>query len=98
MTACDAADKDALAGLIGRDRALAGVVHCAGSLDDGAVGSLTARRLDTTLAPKVDAAWHLHQLTAGMDLGMFALFSSAAGVLGAPGRGNYAAANAFPEH
>src|ERR1039457_2880554 len=95
MAACDTADKEALAGLIARDRPLAGVVHCAGALDDGTVGSLTAQRLDTVLAPKADAAWYLHELTAGMDLGIFALFSSAAGTLGAPGQGNYAAANAF---
>ena len=95
IAACDTADKEALAGLITGSGPLAGVVHCAGVLDDGTVGSLTARRFDAVLAPKADGAWYLHELTAGMDLGMFALFSSAAGTLGNPGQANYAAANAF---
>jgi pimaricinolide synthase PimS1 len=47
------------------------------------------------LAPKVDGALHLHELTAEADLWGFVMFSSIAGVYGAPGQGNYAAANAF---
>ena len=74
---------------------LRGVVHAAGALDDGVIGSLSAERIDRVFAPKADAAWHLHELTRDIGLSAFVLFSSATGVLGAPGQGNYAAANAF---
>ena len=92
------AERDAVAGLlaaVSEDAPLTAVIHAAGVLDDAVITSLTAERVDTVLRAKVDAAWHLHELTRDLDLAMFVVFSSVAGMIGAPGQGNYAAANTF---
>ncbi|WP_215451754.1 type I polyketide synthase [Streptomyces sp. ATCC 21386] len=98
VVACDAADRDALARLLGSlpdAHPLTAVVHAAGTIADGVVDAMTPAQLDTALRPKVDAAWNLHELTEGMDLSAFVVFSSIAGIFGGMGQGNYAAANAF---
>ncbi|MBL1103056.1 SDR family NAD(P)-dependent oxidoreductase [Streptomyces sp. 5-8] len=96
--ACDIADREALADLLAgipAEHPLTAVVHTAGVLDDTVFTSLTSERLAPVLRPKVDAAVHLDRLTAGLDLGMFVMYSSAAGLLGNPGQANYGAANVF---
>ena len=99
VVACDVADRVALdqllAELAERWPPLTGVIHAAGTLDDGVIMSLTPDRVDAVLAAKVDAAWNLHEATRDLGLSVFALCSSMAAVVGSPGQGNYAAGNAF---
>jgi acyl transferase domain-containing protein/NAD(P)-dependent dehydrogenase (short-subunit alcohol dehydrogenase family)/acyl carrier protein len=98
VEACDAADRgelEALLASIPGDRPLRAVFHIAGVMDDATLDSLDEEQLARVLRPKVDAAFHLHELTREMDLSAFVLFSSAITVLGGAGQGNYAAANVF---
>ncbi|MGA2166258.1 MAG: SDR family NAD(P)-dependent oxidoreductase, partial [Solirubrobacteraceae bacterium] len=98
IVACDVGDREQLARLlcaVPAEYPLGAVVHTAGVLDDGVIASLTPERVDRVLAAKVDAALHLHELTRGLGLWAFVMFSSLAGTYGAPGQGNYAAANVF---
>ncbi len=98
VVACDVADREALEKILLRvsaEHPLGTVIHCAGALADATIENLGAEQIDRVFTPKIDGAWHLHELTRESDLGAFVLYSSAAGILGGPGQGNYAAANVF---
>ncbi|MGW4741984.1 type I polyketide synthase, partial [Nocardia xishanensis] len=100
VVACDVSDGDAVRALVSGidpEHPLTGVVHAAGIIDDGLFSGQTAERVSTVLAPKADAAWHLHEATKDLDLRLFVTFSSVAAVFGSPGQSNYAAANSFQD-
>ena len=91
----DRADLTALwARLAAAGIAVRAVLHAAGVLDDGVIDALTPARLSGVSRTKAAAARYLDELTAGLDLDAFVLFSSMAGTVGSAGQGNYAAANA----
>ncbi|EMN1932304.1 SDR family NAD(P)-dependent oxidoreductase, partial [Burkholderia ambifaria] len=96
--ACDIADRDALAALFAdaaRDGPLRGIFHCAGVLADGAFATLDDGAFERVARAKVLGSWNLHQLSRGLDLDAFVLYSSLASLLGSAGQANYAAANGF---
>ena len=100
LASVDVADEGELSGFLDEFRAegwppIRGVVHAAGVLQDGLLVQLDAAALNTVLRPKVMGGWLLHRLLQDDPLDFFILFSSAGSVLGQPGQGNYAAANAF---
>ncbi|MBE9061950.1 type I polyketide synthase [cf. Phormidesmis sp. LEGE 11477] len=74
---------------------LKGIIHAAGILEDGLLSQMSWQQFAKVMAPKVKGAWNLHQATQSLSVDFFVCFSSVASLLGSPGQGNYAAANAF---
>jgi polyketide synthase 12/myxalamid-type polyketide synthase MxaB len=95
----DVADKSQISQVISFVRTnlpiLRGVFHAAGVLDDRMLLNMDLQNLSTVMRPKLLGAYHLHTFTQQDPLDYFVLFSSAASLLGSPGQGNYAAANAL---
>ncbi|WP_425548680.1 SDR family NAD(P)-dependent oxidoreductase, partial [Amycolatopsis ultiminotia] len=98
VAACDVSDREQVAALVAtvpEEHPLTGVVHTAGISDAGVIGTVVPEQLAEVFAPKVDAARHLDELTRGMDLDAFVVYSSVSSVFMGAGSGSYAAANAF---
>jgi NAD(P)-dependent dehydrogenase (short-subunit alcohol dehydrogenase family)/acyl carrier protein len=101
VTACDSADRGALAGLLGAiaadpgSPALTSVFHAAGVPEAAAVYDVSAADLAAATGAKAAGAAYLDELTAGLDLDGFVLFSSIAATWGSALQPGYAAANAF---
>jgi surfactin synthase thioesterase subunit/3-oxoacyl-(acyl-carrier-protein) synthase/NAD(P)-dependent dehydrogenase (short-subunit alcohol dehydrogenase family) len=73
---------------------LAGVFHAAGLVDDKLLYRQAWGDFEAVFGAKVHGAFNLHRLTRDRPVDVLVLFSSIASVIGSPGQGNYAAANA----
>jgi acyl transferase domain-containing protein/NADPH:quinone reductase-like Zn-dependent oxidoreductase/acyl carrier protein len=93
----DVADRGSLATVLDAIRAnqppLRGVVHAASAIEDGFAADIDPARIDLILQPKLGGAIALDALTRTDPIELFLLFSSATGLIGAPGQGVYVAAN-----
>ncbi|WP_407686788.1 type I polyketide synthase [Mycobacterium sp. HUMS_1102779] len=74
---------------------LRGVIHSAAVIADSLVATLDRDSLERVWAPKAGGALRLHQATSECRLDWWVGFSSVASLLGSPGQGAYAAANAW---
>ncbi|WP_052729380.1 SDR family NAD(P)-dependent oxidoreductase [Chromobacterium vaccinii] len=95
----DVADRgqaDALvAKILTRFGRLDGVIHSAGAHRDAYAVNKPREDMDAVLAAKVLGTVHLDRATRDLDLDLFVLFSSIAGVAGNAGQCDYAYANRF---
>ncbi len=96
---CDVAERAdvarAVATATAGDVALRGIVHAAGVLDDGVILQQSDERVARVFAPKVAGGWWIAEVARDLDLDFLVFCSAGAALFGAPGQGNYAAANAF---
>ncbi|HEV3294951.1 MAG TPA: beta-ketoacyl synthase N-terminal-like domain-containing protein, partial [Streptosporangiaceae bacterium] len=99
VIACDVARRAAVAGLLSWIGAggppLAGVMHAAGAAQATSLDLTTTAELAAVLSGKAVGAAHLDELTAGMNLDAFVVFSSVSATWGSGLQPAYAAANAF---
>jgi acyl transferase domain-containing protein len=98
VLACDAAERDQVAGLLAHLAAggppLRAVVHAAGVGQATAVADTSPAEHAGITGAKVDGARALDELTAGLELERFVVFSSIAATWGSGRQPSYAAANA----
>ncbi|MFI4954807.1 MAG: SDR family NAD(P)-dependent oxidoreductase, partial [Gammaproteobacteria bacterium] len=93
--AVDVSDREALREVITVQDNLRGVFHLAGSTYNVAFGEYTNEQMDEVLRPKVAGAWNLHELTQGLALQYFVLFSSITSLLGSNRQAPYVLASGY---
>lgn len=76
---------------------LRGIMHVAGVLSNGVIENQSWSKFQFTYNPKVSGSWNLHELSKGMLLEHFVLFSSFVSMLGSPGQSNHCASCSFED-
>jgi phthiocerol/phenolphthiocerol synthesis type-I polyketide synthase D len=98
--AADLSQQDGIDALLDRLQSLpplAGVVHAAGVLNDASLLNMSPAGFKQPWQAKVKALQLLDKALSADTLDFFVVFSSLAALTGAPGQGNYAAANAYAD-
>lgn len=99
VESADVTQHEQMKAVVGRARerfgTLHGVVHAAGTIDDGLIVLKTPEAARSVLAPKVQGALVLDAVLRGSPLDFFVLFSSVSSILGLQGQVDYTAGNAF---
>lgn len=74
-----------------------GIIHAAGTIDDGIILQQKIERFLTTACAKVLGSWNLHTLSIkeALELDFFVVFSSVVSTIGNVGQSNHASANSF---
>ncbi|MCG6893496.1 MAG: SDR family NAD(P)-dependent oxidoreductase, partial [Desulfobacteraceae bacterium] len=79
-------------------KALTGVIHCAGVVEDDFLLKKQPEAVRRVLAPKILGTVLLDEMTREDPLSFFVLFSSLSAVTGSIGQSDYAFANSFMDH
>ncbi|MEU5980657.1 SDR family NAD(P)-dependent oxidoreductase, partial [Streptomyces sp. NPDC047315] len=98
IAACDVSDREAVVELLAGvpdEHPLDVVIHAAGVGQDGLLVDSGVGDVVGVGGAKVLGARWLDELTVGLELSAFVVFSSIAGVWGSSGQGVYGAANAY---
>ncbi len=99
VLAADVADRARMAALFaefGTTRPpLRGIVHAATKVEARMLRDMTSEQLAAMLRPKIAGTWVLHELSEGLPLDFFVLYSSTTALWGSHYLGHYAAANVF---
>ncbi|CAE8623413.1 unnamed protein product [Polarella glacialis] len=91
---CDVSDEASVAALaLECQGPFAGLLHLAGALADGMLPNLNRDMFQQSYGPKVHGLHRLIKHLQFEGVAPFVLFSSTSSLFGAPGQGNYAAAN-----
>ncbi|KAH6653256.1 KR domain-containing protein [Truncatella angustata] len=106
LVECDISARDDLADVLGDCRASLPPIHESfmlewffrlTNLQDSVLERMSVADYETTVKPKVEGSWNLHELLSDTKLEFFIMLSSLTGIFGSSSQSNYAAGGAFQD-